>query len=112
MGGSHSTELSTEELKVLSGEEKIYRPLTKPHEKCAVDFVPSHWILNAVEAVDEKGYDMLILKPGTILYKGFKSNVSSALIKRGFYGTFDTAVQYAFRTRDFKNLEASAFEGF
>jgi endonuclease/exonuclease/phosphatase family metal-dependent hydrolase len=93
MGGTPSTEKPWDEKNPGS------QPLTS-HEKCVDrDTTFPHWRDKTSLTTDEKtGYQLLTLLPGTTLFKGLKVFGSPSAPKRGFYGTFDTAVNYAFRS--------------
>lgn len=94
MGGAPSTEASEHfelQHQTEAGHERgeeCHRG--KPHF--------ADWRVTTIERRDEKtNYDMLILQPNTILFHGTNLFFAPGRVKSDWYGTFDTAVQYAFR---------------
>lgn len=97
MGGTPSTEQEWKE-----PAPGAHPPLSSHNECLSPTTTFPHWLDKTVLTTDpDTGYQLLTLLPGTILFKGTRATVSSTAFKRGFYGTFDTAVQYGFRMKDF-----------
>lgn len=97
MGGTPSTERDWDE------KSSHEHPPLSSHSECLSPTVTfPHWRDKTVSTVDpDTGYQLIVLMPGTILFKGTKATASSTVPKRGFYGAFDTAVNYAFRYKEF-----------
>ena len=96
MGGGPSTEAN--ENFDLSHQAEA-RHMNLPDNKCIIT-KPNFpdWRVTSVETRDEKtGYDMIVLLPGTILFHGTSLFLPPGQVLKGWYGTFDTGVQYAFR---------------